>query len=282
MKTNTFIIPIIRTDLIERCLYTLYKNTPHNFYVYVIDQSKHGIDRDIIDKYIHLYIRPYRNLGFAKATNEGIKLVETKYFTMCNDDVEFMDKRWWKGVTDTFDKVNRETPEKPAVLVNPASAKLPDWSVGAPKGDDHYILPYRTVYSKEEYDHLLNDEHYINKYLTIKPDTVIDGVTMYCSVCDTEKFKEISMLNELFYPGGAEDYDWNARANMQGYRCVGTTLSWVFHHWSKSFKSITEKEDMQSLVDDSLRFGSHTEIWGKDFDVWGSKGDAPPITNIPL
>ena len=139
-KKNTFIIPIIRDDLIETCLDKLYKYTPDNFYVYVIDQTQNGIDRKLLDR-IHLYIRPHRNLGFAKACNEGIKLVETEYFTLLNDDVECINSKWLQGIIDTFKMIKKQTPDKPAVMVNPASIKLPDWSVGFPKGQDFYILP---------------------------------------------------------------------------------------------------------------------------------------------
>jgi hypothetical protein len=49
MKQNTFIIPIIRDDLIERCLDTLYKHTPDNFYVIVIDESKSEMQKALVD-----------------------------------------------------------------------------------------------------------------------------------------------------------------------------------------------------------------------------------------
>lgn len=291
---NTFVIPVIRYDLIERCLETLYKNTVPNFYVYIIDQTPNGLPADLRDRYKNLMVirtpktnvHTKGNLGFAKATNLGISLVETPYFTMCNDDVEFINRAWWWGVIETFKKVNEQTPDRPAMMVNPASLKLPDWSVGRPAGDDHYIIDYKRRYSQEDYDHLLNDEHYVNEHLTIMPGSVIDGVTMYCSVFETAKFLEVGMLNEKFYPGGGEDYDYNCRANMHGYRCVGTTMSWVYHHWSKSFATIQEQEAIKDLIDDKLRWNNNNELWGENFDIWGMKDmkpeDIPPLTVTPL
>ena len=276
-KENTFVIPCIRNDLIERCLETLYANTPNNFYVIVVDQSIKGIDMSLREKYMNLMIiRAPRsdehytgNLGFTQATNIGIQLVQTPYMTFLNDDVEFIHPGWWQGAMDTFVKVAEATPSRPAMIVNIASAKLPDWSVGKPAGEDHYILPYKEKYTDEDWRFLIDEDHYINKHLTIKPGTVIDGINLYCSVTDTKKLLEVGMLDEYWYPGGADDYDLCCRASMFGYRCVGTTLSWVFHHWSKSFADVRDKIEMSELVQDELKHGNLNDKWGDRFDLWG-------------
>lgn len=276
-KENTFVIPCIRDDLIDRCLETLYANTPDNFYVIVVDQSVKGINPQLRDKYMNLMIiRSPRtdvhhtgNLGFTQATNLGIQLTQTPYMTFLNDDVEFIHPDWWQGTMDTFVKVQRESPTRPAMIVNVASAKLPDWSVGRPAGDDFYILPYKEKYTDKEYRFLVDEDHYINEHLTIKPNTVIDGINLYCSVTDTRKLLEVGMLDELFYPGGADDYDLCCRASMFGYRCVGTTLAWVFHHWSKSFADVRDKAEMQELVQDELKHGNLEEKWGYKRDKQG-------------
>lgn len=293
-KINTFICPIIRTDLVLRMLQTLYQNTPPNFYVVVIDQSPQGLDVNLRDIFKNLIVvrapktdtHTKGNLGFAMATNLGTKLTNTPYFTMVNDDVEFVHPNWWQGVVDTFEMVDKATPERPCMMVNPASIKLPDWSVGRPKGDDFYILPYKETYTTEEWNHLVHEDHYVNQYLTIQPGSVIDGVTMYCTVVKREYFEEVGPLDERFYPGGGEDYDYSCRASIYGYRCVGTTLSWVFHHWSKSFATIQEEAAVRALVDDGLRWNSNNEKWGPGFDIWGDKSksvaDIPPNTIVPL
>ncbi len=269
-KVNTFVVCTIRDDLFEQFARTLYAKTPHNFYLYLVDNSPGGIAQDLINKYVHLYIRPRRNLGFAKGTNMGLRLADTEYVTMVNDDVEFMDKRWWDGIVEAFKQVDAATPQRPCISVTPGSVKLPDWSVGRASGDDFYILPYKEEYTKADYDFMLNEEHYINEHLTIKPNTIIDGITFYCSVFRTKLLKEVGYLNERYYPGGAEDYDYCCRAYMNGYRAVSTTKSWVFHHWSKSINS-THKAEIRATINPDLAFGDHTEIWGPQFDLWGIK-----------
>ena len=278
MRKNTFIIPIIRDDLIERCLDTIYKFTdPDSFYVYVIDQTKNGIDQKLLDR-IHLYIRPYRNLGFSKSCNTAIKLVETEYFTLVNDDVEFINTRWWQGIEESFAKVNASTPNKPAVGVNASSIRLPGWSVNLSKDFD--IMPHKDEYTEEDYDFLLTQPHKIHDTFTIQPGTMIDGVTLFCTVFNKELFDRVGLLDEKFYPGGGEDYDWNSRANLLGFRVVGTTLSWVWHHWGMSM-SLVAKDNL-GVIDEKLKWNSNNEKWGDNFDVWGAGKDIPPTNTTPL
>lgn len=278
-KDVTFVIPIITTNQIERCLYTLYKYT-ENFYCYIIDQSIEGVDATKLrNQYKNLMVirtpkSDYHwtgNLGFAQATNLGVRLVQTPYFCMLNDDVEMISSKWLPGVWETFDMVAKATPNKPPILVNPASIRLADWSVGRPAGEDFDIIPYKEEYTDADWDFLVNQPHYINEHLTIQKGSVIDGVTMYCTVVNTEKFLEVGMLPEQLYPGGGEDYWYSALLNMHGYRGVGTTLSWVFHHWSTTFKDIQEKEEVKELVQPELQHNNNHEDWGEGFDIWGYK-----------
>jgi GT2 family glycosyltransferase len=293
-KEFTVITPVIRPDLVGRMLETLYEYTDPIFYVYIIDQTLDGLDSNTLrNKYKNLMvIRTPRsdihhtgNLGFAQATNLGISLVQTPYFIMCNDDIEFIHPKWWQGVKDTFAKVEETTPDRPAVIVTPSSIKLADWSVGRDSGDDFYIMPYKEQYSDDDWNNLINEDHYVNKHLTIKPGTVIDGITMYCSVCDTKRFLEVGMLDEKFFPGSGEDYDYCCRANMMGYRCVGTTLSYVFHHWSSTFRSIREQDEVTKLLIPELNWNGTSEKWGDGFDIWGVKcpvcKDAMRVTEYP-
>lgn len=279
-KQLTVITPVIRPDLVERMLETLYEYTEPMFYVYIIDQTVKGLDATRLrDKFKNLMVirtpksdvHHTGNLGFAQATNLGISLVQTPYFMMCNDDVEFLHPKWWQGILDTFEKVDKATPERPAVIVNPSSTKLPDWSIGKAAGEDHYIIPYKDQYTDADWDFLINEEHYINEHLTIMPGSVIDGVTMYASVVHTQRFLEIGMLDERYFPGSGEDYDYSCRASMIGYRCVGTTLSYIFHHWSKTFKAMQEEDDVISLMMPELNWNQTNEKWGDGFDIWGVK-----------
>lgn len=274
-KLNTFIIPYLGGDLIYHCLETLYKYTPPNFYVFIIDQSIDGLDStELRNKYKNLMVirtpksdEHYTgNIGHSQATNLGVQLAQTPYVTFLNDDVFFISGKWWDSILDTFEKVERATPSRPAIMVNAASIKLPDWSVGRPKGEDHYILPLKDEYTNEDWDFLVNQDHYVNEHLTITVGSVVDGINLYCTVVDTRKLLEVGLIDEFFYPGSANDYDIGCRASMFGYRCVSSTLSWVFHHWSKTF----ENDELRSqMVQSDIQHLDLKDKWGDRFDLWG-------------
>lgn len=286
-KFNTFVIVVTVPNYIERCLVTLYRYTEKgSFYVYIIDQTINGLDATKLRNMYEnlLIIRTPKsdvhrtgNLGHSQGTNLGLSLVTTPYVTMLNDDVEFIHAGWWQGVLDTFRKVEEATPDRPAIMVNAASVKLPDWSVGRQHGDDFYILPYKEDYTDEDWKFLCDTSHYVNEHLTIQPGSVIDGVNLYCTVTDTLKLHEVGFLDEYWYPGNANDYDFSCRASMFGYRCVGTTLSWVFHHWSKTFHS---DEEMRQLAQPELTHGDLRDKWGDRLDIWGVRCQQPSCDQV--
>lgn len=283
-KWFTAVIPVILTSNIDRCLETLYKYTEEDsFYTFIIDMSVRGLDATALrNKYPNLMVirtpksnlHHTGNLGFAQATNLGISLVQTPYFMMLNDDTEMINKGWWQGILDTFEECEElyksGKTDAPAVIACCASVRLADWSVNSDKDFD--ILPYKEEYTQEDWDFLVNEEHYINDQLTIQPGSVFDGVTMYACVCDTRRFLEVGLLDEKYFSGQGEDYDWSCRSRMLGYRCVATTKSWIFHHWSSTFRALRDEvEEVKTLQIPELNWNNNHEKWGPGFDIWGYK-----------
>jgi GT2 family glycosyltransferase len=281
---NTFVIPVIRDDLLDRCLETLYERTPSGFYVYVVDQTPHGLEGERLrDAYCDLLIlrtprtKTHRsgNLGFAKAVNLAMAMVQTPYATICNDDVEFIHPKWWPAIMDVFGRVERDRPGRPPVIVNPISVKLPHWAIGNKPGDDHLVMPYQETWSDDDWEFLVGERHVVNERLTIRPRTYADGVEMFCSVVPMDRFRRVGMLNERFYPGGGEDYDFNRRAAVYGYSCVSTTQSWVFHHWGMSRHCVRANV---ATIDAKLSWNNLGELWGPLRDITGlTPDDLPPL-----
>lgn len=270
-KINTFVVPIIIPHYIERFLETLYAHTPPNFNLILIDQTKDGIAKYSNDSRVTIYLRPSKNLGFAHAMNTGIRISNTEYVTCANDDVEFIDIRWWDGIMQTF------MADKQIKAVNPMSIAEPGWGYGCNRNSDESLvrekeqvlnckfnreherfehLPYKEKYTPQEYDYLLSRK---NGY--------IDGIITWMTVYERKALEYKGLYDERFFPGGGEDYDIGGRFYSQWwptgvanptdrYRMVATSRSWAWHHLNKSR---TTKDEY--LSSDRRNFSDDHAMW---------------------
>jgi len=279
MITNTFVTAVLRKDFYPRMVETLYKYTPHNFKLIIVDQTLDGIG-DV--KGAHLILRPHRNLGFSKAMNEGMIHAlnwGSEYITCVNDDVEFINSAWWDGIIDTF---NMES-GKEILAVAPESPRIPLWGYGDTEGNYVEVIPYKETFTQEDYQYLLKGDfsdvklRYPNLPKTF-PDNytgVCDAMAAWCPIFKRKAIIEIGGWDERFYPGGAEDYDMMARIYSKGYRAVSTRGSWVWHHWGKSKDSQSEIAKTGLPIEQSRRWQDLSYLWpkelnhGKGVDVWG-------------
>ncbi|QGH72298.1 MAG: hypothetical protein [Podoviridae sp. ctg2L5] len=295
-----FIVPIIRSDYIKRYLDTLYKYTPIDFRVIVIDQTVDKKAYNECKDQVHLWINSYRNLGFSKAHNTGALLAlreEPKYIVFSNDDIEFMNKRWWGGIMETF------ALDPKIVGVNPNSPRIAMWGYGVNGYLD--IIDHKPEFSEEDYNFCLTgdfesvkatkkakttagEEVDIPASFPGKQSGVIDAVATWCTVFKTEELLKLGLWDERYFPGSGEDYDMMARAYSSGYperrekydpdqhlRVVGTTKSWAWHHWTKSKDFFNQNPEAQEKMNVRPNFSDAGAPWRElsegEFDVWGSR-----------
>ena len=278
----TYVFCPICDKYIARALYTLYKfSEPGTFRVIVIDQCKDGFSPEVM-KYvkplIHLYMHPIRNLGFAKAMNEGIihgLHWKTPYICIANDDIEIMNKRWLQGVWDTF----AMDPQRIMGVV-PMCPRVAGWGYGVDYNPE--VLPYKEEYTEEDYDFLLSGD--FSKVTAKLPDTyprmgirgtVVDGAAFIMVYFKRECFEKIGLLDERFFPGSGEDYDMLARIYKEDLRLVSTSYSWIWHHWTKSKDLFGSGylEDSYYKPKDHPYWVNLGDLWPEGHDVWGHKTD---------
>lgn len=287
MIKNTFIYNPIRSDFIEKAIETLYRYTDMSeSRVIVVDQTLNGLQLDMTK--VHLVLRPHRNLGFSKAMNEGIIHAlrwESEYITCANDDIEYMDSRWWDGILETF--TNFPT----ALAVNPECPKIPLWGYGRPHGEYFDIIPHKDPFIPEDYDYLLKgdlrdqDLSHLPSTFPTQKSGVTDAIATWHTTFKREFFEKIGMWEERYYPGGGEDYDLNARAYRENYRMLGTTRSWVWHWWGQS-KDLTTADALPAI--NELRWMKPHELWpaekngGQSMDPWGRWTDKKGVKHPML
>jgi len=261
IEFNIVFSPLV-DNFIDRALDTLYKYTdPDIFRVILIDQSVDGMYDKVKDK-VHLYIRAKRShLGFSQSMNTGWRLSTGPYTICSNDDVEFINSRWWPGIKEVFNTMPETIAVSPMCPVEPGwgygidsdNFQCPDWGVVEgdkilPKKPDGTGFGYKETYTEEDYDWLL-------KY----KGGHIEGMATWMPVFRNDAIDKVGYFDERFYPGGAEDYDWVARCYSAGFRAVSTCKSWVWHHWSGT---IEFKDKLPPRTRES--FGNVDEFWEPD------------------
>lgn len=248
----TFVFVPIRPDFIETALRTLYQFTPIEFRVVVVDQTRDGIGH-LVKDYADMVIRVKRNLGFSKANNEGIihgMHWGSKYVVACNDDVEFINRRWFSGIEEQFARYPEMLAVNPASVTEPGwgyglnengtwvtGNKCPDWGVQVggniyPKKPDGKPLTYEEAKTEEGYDFLLKHR-----------GGHIEGFAGWCVVGKrVDLWEKVGLYDERFWPGSGEDYDLAQRIYIAGGRCSATLGSFVWHWWGKSKTLMGGKE----------------------------------------
>ena len=90
MKLSIIIISYNTKKLLENCLGSIYKDLPKDFEVIVVDNASEDGSVNLVEnrfKDVHLILNK-KNLGFAKANNQGIKKAKGEYVLLLNSDTE--------------------------------------------------------------------------------------------------------------------------------------------------------------------------------------------------
>lgn len=239
------VIPHLNSKYLDNCLRSLKDKTPSGILssITLVDQSTSPQSRvGQVDN--HLLTR---QVGFARAANMGISLGHAPYVMVLNDDCQFLDDRWWWGILKTFNT------HENLLCVNPSSPHNPGTS-------SEYRAPQQIT--AQVYSSLLNGK-------------LLDGICMWAPVFRRETLNSVPgcspglWFDELFWPGGGEDYDLNRRAYLSGLRCVGTEWSWVWHWWHS-----TELGGKKEAKNDG---GTFNNKWKNDTqvpDLFGKEGNS--------
>ena len=153
-KINTFIFCPVLPDFIENALKTLHEFTPPNFQVIIVDQTLDGVYDKVKQFNPEIYMRVYRNMGFSKGMNLGARLATTKYITLANDDIEWINMRWWQGIEDTF------AADEKIIAVNPNSSKIAMWGYGMDHFTKFDLLSQEECHTDVGYEYLIKGDYH--------------------------------------------------------------------------------------------------------------------------
>lgn len=260
----TIIIPTLNNvDGLIRLIETLYKYTPPIFKIISIfngTNEDYKKAKDAIGDKIHLWIKPYKNLGFGAAMNQGIKLTKSEYLILANDDVEIIYKGWWEEIMDKF----KAEPDLGGFNPHSPCNKACD-------GNRYIQYEYKKEYTEDDIKKMKEIFHKEREYT---------GCCTYFTICRKKMFDEIGLFDESFGLGSGEDYDLCVRASRKGWKIKGGSSTMVWHWWGDTKDNMPEGNGTTNY---DLIVGGNQNMerkWGKHIDKdaegWSVSGAGGP------
>ncbi|MCS7093316.1 MAG: glycosyltransferase [Patescibacteria group bacterium] len=201
-----------------------------------------------------IYLPQKKNQGFATAVNIGVRLVETPWLLILNDDVDLKKGRFLTQVQSSsrfsserviqflveYAKKNRLDAISP-VLVN---------SQGEIENAGYQLLPWGKIKL------IRNIDQQIENFDTI------DGLTAACLLVKTKVFKELGGFDERFF-AYLEDVEFFLRFKKSGYK-FGVAPIMVLHHQQMTSRTMGLFKARQDLVNWWRLFFAHPDKFKLD------------------
>lgn len=221
------IIPIWNEGaMTARCLETIRQHTK-DYRLILIDNGSQQKEWEIVAKEAthHKNVRIIQNdenLGFVKATNQGIATSTSEYIVLMNNDTEAVDG-WLEKLLLLFnvnDKVG---------VVAPMCSIAESW-----QNIDRL---------KEAWGEELPGKGYRN---------VSDMVAFFCTVISREVIRKCGYLSEDFGIGLGDD-DWYCYlVHKAKFEILISKEVVIPHHHRTSFKKLFEKEELRNIQDKNI------------------------------
>lgn len=255
----SIIIPVFnKIEYTVRCLQALEANTPKElqYEVIIVDNASTDATPDILaglegDVTV---VRNEKNLGFARACNQGAKIARGDYLVFLNNDTE-PQPGWLEAL------LTRAQDERVGIV----GAKLlfPDGRIqhaGFAGANDPASRAGVSLY--HIYYHMPGELEASNRTRDLQ------AVTGACMLIMKPLFDMIGGFNEIYY-NGCEDIDLCFRVRSLGYRVVYEPKSVLVH-----YESVSGPERFRKTSDNVILFNSYWSgrIKPDDQDIYLSDG----------
>lgn len=221
--------------------------------IYIVDNSSNDLNKDVFIDYLNNYrdieyIDNRCNLGFGKANNQVLDLINSRYHAIVNPDILFVEDAF-KGIIDYLDQNNDVGMVIPDIRDEEGNRQLVYRNeLNVFDVFNRFFL--KNLFKHRAYKHTLQDKDYT------KPFEVPFGQGSFL-VIRTDLFKELNGFDDRFFMY-CEDADLCKRVN-QISKLMYYPNARVIHKWEKgSHKS-------------KKLFKYHIQSMKYYFDKWGYK-----------
>lgn len=222
------IIPVYnQTRLTLACLVSIRRFTD-DYRLIIVDNASeemaYALVKDELRFHPHVVIRNNQNLGFVKATNQGIALSKAPYVVFLNNDTEV--------TFDWVDKLQQPFRANPLIgAVGPITTSPNCW-----QGKAKFDIGFKLLHTKSM-------------------------LAFFCVMLKREVIENVGYLDEDFGVGLADDDDYCHRIHQAGYRLALAHNLKITHHHRSTFGELYSKDEIKQLTQQGLNlfYSKHPE-----------------------
>lgn len=243
-KVSIIVVTYNNVELTQGCIQSLLRNTTYpNYELIIVDNASSDDTRNYL-RYLSrtqanvTVVLNDRNLGFAAANNQGLRLATGDCLVLLNNDT-VLPKGW-------IDPLLRHLQDPQIGLVGPMTNAVGNEA----KVDVDYV----------DLEHM---EAFADRHVARHRGRTFDisMLAMFCVAMRREVFERIGLLDEAFGIGMFEDDDYSRRIQAAGLRTVCAQDAYIHHYGQASFKKLIASGEYQALWDKNQAY--FESKWGK-------------------
>ncbi len=215
---TSLVIPVYnQLEYTKVCLDSIFKRTEPPFELIIVDNASTDGTREYLETVPATVITNERNLGCAKAWNQGVRASRGDVIAILNNDI-VLTSGWLPGLRRYMDEHGHG-------IVSPA----------AREGHLDYDL-----------------ESYAREFTARCRGASRRELYGACLVIARRVFDRIGLFDDAFGYGGCEDIDFQWRAMEAGFT-IGLTGSVLIHHFSMVTQTAIVRGEQRSYSEENLR-----------------------------
>ena len=226
IKSVSLVIPVYnQLDYTKQCLESIARCTEPPYELIIVDNASTDGTQDFLRGVKATVITNPRNLGCAKAWNQGVRASHGDIVAILNNDIVVM-KGWIKGLVKFMEQEDHG-------IVSPA----------AREGYLNYDL-----------------DAYAREFTQSCKDATRAELYGACLVINRDVFERVGLFDEGFAYGGCEDIDFFWRTKAAGFS-VSLTGSVLIHHFSMVTQDAIKRSETKVYPAENLAY--FTKKWNR-------------------